>query len=306
MAISPLDTDHLKFLKKCYLYNFDYLIKILQKQIPKIIINSLWIIIWNCNNNTYFQYESINAPVYAVAQEVHIPFNYSQITFFAYNNEYNFAGYAITYGSTKASSINNPVIFQCPFSAINNGFTTLQFGGTSQIAGHHCFSEGHPAPVPGTDNWITIRTYTNRKCPASDTSCSIYSEPTSTLLLPYTPQPIQTGSTISNSGGGYLVTFNAEQMNSDFSGFGIFTNLQKNNALSLANDNILSANAVCYSNSATVNAMSSIIIAINTTDASALCSVSIPDLKAGDFIIIRTLVNRINYPWSNYISLNAL
>jgi len=255
-----------------------------------------------CTSQITYKPEILNNPVGLVALEQTTPFAYTELSFYAYNLEVDFAGYKISAGATKAASMASTVFDECLFFKNSNLNipTRIQVGGTSALPGFDCHI---PAPTLTLTpaSWVAVKSFGSRDCSLypADSGCSPFSQPAVAEILPYIAPPASaTIQYLTSPDVHYMVTVTMGANPAGFSGFGLFYSPVKEEAETRASSDASIVDGVC-----SLAFGATRVIQIGGTPVGADCYISGFYLNTGDTLVIRNMIStRTKYPWSDFVS----
>ncbi len=266
-----------------------------------------------CNNDINYHLEPLKAPLalFAFDQEVYrtpADPHYTQLQFFAYNNSYDFDGYAIYSGVTESAALAaNPVI--CYFNGKNlnsSGVTLVQLSGSMKYSGMDCALLSYTLPAVG--DWVAVRAYSGRDCSNYDSGCDNYSDVATAQVLNYVTRP-NSFSITEKEGSGNKIYYTLEidltkavanggVTGETVLGAALFIGDSRNALEAAAGNDTSAATFIC---NLTTGASNVIEIQINGTHSGAVDNYCLfnADYFTTDYLVLaRTYVNRAQYPWS--------
>lgn len=271
-----------------------------------------------CNSDIVYYVEPLKAPLalYALEQEDYrtpANANYTLLQFFAYNNSYDFDGYAISAGADEAAALSaTPELCLLQTNNVSTGSVTkIQLGGDLEYSGMKCSLLTFAQPT-AAGNWIAIRAYSSRDCSQyTQGECNNYSQAVTAQVQQFVRPPGRftiNSQTDDNDDEYFFLEIDLTAANTNalatgeaVLGAAIFIGESRGEMEAAANNDIDSAAAIC-TNSGFTDA-DTVEIQINgelqtASGDNAFCYLTLPHFASDYKVLVRTYVDRPQYPWS--------
>ena len=265
--------------------------------------------ITGCSSNISYKLEILKSPIALVALTKTAPFNYTELNFSAYNVETDFSGYKITVGTTQEEAIagTNPATpYSCLFSTNSNYNkpTKIQLGGSAAVTGYDCYI---PETSPlGVATWVAVKSFATRDCTkySSDSNCSEVSNVASAEVLPFVAPPTNVSiQNVLTPDPHYILDVSMTTVPPDLTGIGLFYSPNQEEAEFKASVDGTIWDGFCPLTPASVTPGVNFQIQIGGTPVSGVvCYIGNFYANTGDTLVLRNAVNRIKYPWSDFLS----